>query len=259
MKTCWIFDIDGVITDLATKKPNEEVLSRIVKLLEKDIVCFNTGRSFAWVQENLVSRLKNITSPTHLLSVFFAFEQGGGWARFENGNIKPEYDNKLLITKESSEAVKNIIGQTSSMFFDETKQTMISIEMKTGADIKDFAREREKIMPQLEQLVDRINPQLKIIPGAIAIDIMNQFEGKNLGVLRLLEFFERENITPEKGICFGDSPADLEMADELFLAKIPVEFVFVGERDIEPDNLYPIQKTVSKYDLGTLEFLKNSN
>ena len=161
-----------------------------------------------------------------------------------------------MISNELMENVKNILQKTKTMFLDDTKKTMMSIEMKDGTDIKEFTREREEIMPQLEQLVDRINPQLKITPSAIAIDVMNQFEGKNLGMLRLLEFFEREKITPEKCVCFGDSPADLEMADELFLAKIPVEFVFVGEREIEPDNLYPIHKTESKYYLGTLEFLK---
>lgn len=258
MKTCWVFDIDGVITDLATKKPNEEVVSYIAKLLEKDIVCFNTGRSFSWIQQNLVSRLGNITSPAHLSNVFFAFEQGGGWAEFENGAQKQEYDKNLLISNEFIEPIKTLVQKTKTMFLDDTKKTMVSIEMKDGADIREFTHEREKIMPQLEQLVDRINPQLKITPGAIAVDIMNRFEGKNLGMLRLLEFFEREKITPERCICFGDSPTDLEMADELTLAKIPVEFVYVGTDELIQTS-YTVHKTSEKYSLGTLEFLKASN
>ncbi len=258
MKTCWVFDIDGVITDLETKKPNEEVVSHIAKLLEKDIVCFNTGRSFSWVEENLVSRLKNTVPPAHLSSVFFAFEQGGGWAEFENGAQKQEYDKNLLISNEFIEPIKTLVRKTKTMFFDDTKKTMVTIEMKDDTDRNIFKGEYEEILPKIEQIVDRINPQLKITPGAIAVDIMNRFEGKNLGMLRLLEFFEREKITPERCVCFGDSPADLEMADELTLAKIPVEFVYVGTDELIQTS-YTVHKTSEKYSLGTLEFLKTIN
>jgi hypothetical protein len=60
----YVFDLDGAITDPRDSSVDEVVVNRIGHMLETGAhIAVNTGRSFVWVQQNLVTRLQSKVSP----------------------------------------------------------------------------------------------------------------------------------------------------------------------------------------------------
>ena len=74
----------------------------------------------------------------------------------------------------------------------------------------------------------------------------------------MLKIFAKKGITPSRFITFGDSPADIEMADELATRKKEVVFVYTGDKEQlgEITKPYPIDFAAG-YTQGTLEYLKH--
>lgn len=64
----WIFDADGVISNIATpEKINKEVLAKIIDLLEKkEIVAIISGRSITWQKTHILSSILTLIKQRHL-------------------------------------------------------------------------------------------------------------------------------------------------------------------------------------------------
>lgn len=256
-KIAYIFDVDGVLANLQTKKTSSELILCLVTLIKQGaILCINTGRSIQWLKEKLLPELTEDLSIQERNYLFIAGEQGGTWGWFEDGRLQTGKDGTLEVSSEIRRSIEDIAKKTTTLFFDNTKETMVSLEMKDGTDIEAFTRERDARVPQIQILVDKLQPQLVVTPAQISIDLQNQFAGKDQGIRRLLMLLEKKAIIPEKTIAFGDSLSDLEMAEELYRSHIPVEFVYVGEKELEKAEDFKIVKAQQKFEFGTLEYLQ---
>ena len=263
MQTCWIFDVDGVITDPVEKKVIEpELFNEISKRLSShDVVALNTGRSLSWMIDRVISPLENYVADKSYFSNFIGVgEKGGAWVVYEDENWKNNIDLNISVPKELQDEIKNMITKnfSDSMFYDESKLTMISTEMLDGYNNDLYLQKQKEIVGQMRKALEKYkNLDLKIDPTQIATDIQNSRTGKHLGAKRIENWLEQNGIKPEKIFMFGDSQSYTEMVEEL-QERYPAEFVFVND----PSKLdtgkikCKISYASKKFSRGTLEFLK---
>lgn len=262
-----VMDVDGVITNPQEKRVTEaEILDEIAKRLEKgEQVALNTGRSIEWVEDRvlkpLIAKVKNKKTLQNLLAVG---EKGGTWAQFdEEGNIIENKDDYISVPDDLKEKVRNLVKSdfSDSVFFDESKKTMISAEMKDGFPLEEFKKVQEELNKKLQNFLDEdsLNQKLKLDPTTIATDIENIHVSKHFAVKRIIEWVKSKGISPKRYIAFGDSfKSDIPMAEEIHSQGFLVEFVYVGKENVQTSNYpFPIIQPTDHFENGTLEYLKS--
>lgn len=264
-----IFDVDGVITNPQEKRVTEpEILDEIIERLEKgEPVALNTGRSIEWVKDRVLNSLIGKVKDKKILQNLLAVgEKGGTWAEFnDRGNLVESKDDNISVPDSLKQEIRSLINTKyeTSMFYDESKLTMISAEMKDGYSLEDYRKEQITLSVEFEKLLagKNLTDRFKVDPTTIATDIENKFVGKNFSVKRITEWIKGKGINPQKYVAFGDSfRSDIPMAVELNSRKLPLEFIYVGRENIDTSSYpFPIIQTNSKYGKGTLEFLKSQN
>ncbi len=256
----WLFDVDGVITNPELKKANPQIIKKLVEILERgEILGFNTGRALEFVIDEVLKPLEaTLTNKNLLYSVFFVGEKGGTWGDFKNGKIENIIDPQITIPGELEQKIRDLISfkYSDTMFFDESKKTMISTELIKGKDLNKFHEEQKSLVEEMKKILEHLNlTNLKIEPSVIATDIQNPHVGKDLGVERFLMLIKGKE-EPEEFETFGDSPGDLEMHKYLVKHGHKSRFIYVGNKEIEGGE--NIIKTTAKFDEGTIEYLRES-
>lgn len=266
IKTAWLFDVDGVITDLTTKKIKEpQILEQIIKRLKNnEPIAFVTGRSLEWVEEEVFSKIKKLANSEMFINFFISGEFGGVSESFEDGKEVKRIDQELLVPQSVVQKAKNIAEKFSeSMFFDSTKETIVTAEMNDGySNIAKFNSERKKLAQKFRTLVKESGKgdKFEVQEDTIAVNIRNKKANKKNSAAQVLNWLKRRKLMPSEFICFGDSATDLEMGQEIGSKGLKVRFVFVGKpEDIKEKNVsFPIIQTKGLYENGTLEYLKES-
>ncbi|MDP2736772.1 MAG: hypothetical protein U1C56_01440 [Candidatus Curtissbacteria bacterium] len=267
VNSVWLFDVDGVLTDPREKKVTEsELFDEIIKRLEAgEPVAFNTGRDLGFVQTKVIDELLKRVDKKLLKNLFAVAEKGALWAKFsEDGMESENIDETISVPEEVKQEVRELIKTKYSdcMFFDETKRTMISIEMVHNGDLEEFHIRRSELLKDLENILEEFELQndYAIDPTVIATDIQSVNVGKNLGAVRFLDWLNSRGIVAEKFFCFGDSKSDLAMAEEIYNQGGKVQFVFVGDKKCVADGVagFDIICPEDRHGKGTLDFLKNN-
>lgn len=265
VNTVWIFDIDGVVTSPSDKKVKEpQILVHIAdKLKSGEPVAFNTGRSLSWLIDRVINPLLILIDNRNVLENFIAVgEKGSTWLTFAKDGKMQEYkDDNILIPKSLQQLVKKLIKKnySKSMFFDDSKQTMISIEMHDGYSIDEFKKDQVKLIGDLKKILQEniFSDKFKIDPSTIATDIENIHVGKSFATDRILELLKKKGKMPKQFIAFGDSPSDIETAKRLHEKNLSFSFIFVDNKGQFKgvNHPFPIVYTKDRFDKGTLEFL----
>ena len=257
VNTAWIFDIDGEVS-----KP--QILSHIAdKLKNGEPVAFNTGRSSSWLIERVINPLLGMIEDKSVLENFIAVsEKGGCWATFDkDGTMQEDKDDSISVPESLQQQVKKLINENyaNSMFFDESKQTMISTEMHDGFSIEEYKKDQNRLVVDLNKILqdNNFSDKLKIDPTTIATDIENKHVGKGFATERILELLKKKGIKPLQFIAFGDSPSDIAMAEKLHERNLSFTFIFVDNKGQLKGRKhpFPIVYTKNRFDKGTLEFL----
>lgn len=265
-QTAWVFDIDGVITNIKKEIITEPlILNLIIKILEKgEPVAFNTGRGIDWTQTTTLNPLVNKISNKHLLkNLFTSAESGGVSAIFaENGSLDIKIDESLKMPNDLDQKVRELVNEKYSKTMRyEDKKTMSTTKIKEGTSIEDYHKDQKEIAKDLQKIIDSSKSpvQLKVDVSTIGTAIMYETAGKDKGVELILEWLSDREIQPQKFITFGDSiSSDILMAQEIYSQGFSVEFVYVGEENIDTSNYpFPIKQTKNKFEKGTLEFLES--
>lgn len=268
MKDLFVFDIDGVITHPSRKINTEpEILNHIIEKLKiNDPVALNTGRSLAWIKERVINLLlAKIQNKAILKNLIAMGEMGGIWLTFDNNGQANEYiDNSLSIPKPLMEKIKELIKEkySKSMFYDDTKKTMVSIEMNEGMSIDVYKKIQKLLMDDLHQIIkmSSLGKNLKIDTTTIAADVMNKHVGKGFAVHRIVDWLKEKKINLKQIFAFGDSMSDLPMAEKFYELGFLIEFVSVGNQQIQQSEYkFPIIYTTYKFEKGTLEFLASNS
>jgi hydroxymethylpyrimidine pyrophosphatase-like HAD family hydrolase len=265
--TAWIFDVDGVLADPEYKTINEDFFAIILGNLHKgEPVALNTGRSIDWVIERMIHPLLAKTKDKSVLTNFFIVgEKGATWMSFDpEGGMHRNKDDSFILSNKLRERMKEMVEEKFSdcVFFDDTKETMISIEMKDSYDVKKFKERQKELNTEMKKIIEEIGNGHKMDPTIIATDIEDIRVGKALGTKHILTWLDDNKLMPEKFIAFGDSVSDLEMANELEKKGKQVTFVYVGDlkklKDAEEEGKVKnkaIIEQVGGFTQGTLEYL----
>ncbi len=262
----FIFDVDGVLTNPAKKRITKPQIIDFIKgrLRTGNLIALNTGRSLSWTANRIINRFFEKTDDKKILKNFFVIgEKGGTWLTFDkNGNMKQFKDESISVPKFLQNQVRALITAKYSnlMFFDDSKLTMISIEMAEGVSIDQYNKAQGKLEQELKNLLSETNldQTLKIELSIIAIDIENRYVGKDFAVKRMLLCLKEKGLSPKKYVAFGDSVSDISMAEELHKANLSFEFVFVGDRKLIAGKRLPFPTTLTDklFDEGTAEYLE---
>ncbi len=262
----WLFDVDGVLTHPVEKRITEgEVIDLICGMLERgEPVSLNTGRSIDFMVDQVLNKLEGMIVDKSLLKNMMAIgEKGSVWISYDEvGERLQTIDESVTVPAVIQEEVKGLIEDkfNESMFYDETKKTMISVEMRDGYDWEKFRLVQVELNIELLKILEKhiLTDELKVDPSRIATDVENKHVGKALGARRFLDWLDKRKITTQKFIAFGDSKSDIRMAEEINEQGKPVEFVFVGEKKLLEGGVFdfPVVYTSQYCEKGTLEYLQ---
>jgi hypothetical protein len=206
--------------------------------------------------------IERASNPAILRNLIVVGEKGGTWTTFtEAGEPVHCAVETISVPDALKDGVRTLIDDKYSdvMFFDESKETMLSVEMVDGYDLAAFTERQKQFVKDVEALLKETGADktYRIDPTTIATDVESPYVGKALGSDRFLEFLKSRGIKVKNFKTFGDSASDAAMADELARRGQDVEFVYVGNR---PESVhlradYPMHE-VAGFSDGTLAFLQ---
>ncbi len=261
-QSVFIFDVDGVLNDLQVYKPDARIITRIAELLDSGtFVAINTGRGYAWIEENVVRPLREELKVIGSLGHFFvAVEMGGLGVEFKN---RTEYRTKsaFSLSQEQIAQVRTIF-EAHPEYTDRLhwydKESMATLD-KSGTTSMEAFRPAQKALTAILQ--DMFKGQhVTVANSNDAVDVHAPEAGKWAGAQLIYEWLRRSTeIKHDHFVCFGDSAVDYQMAR--FFAEQSHDTVFVCtgmafECDETPKNLKVI-KTSIPYNEGAYLYLKS--
>lgn len=256
MKPITIFDVDGVLTNPYTKKPNIELLSYIASLLKQSQpVGIITGRAVEWVERHI---LPKIQYNDHL---FISGEKGSVQLTFKDLQRNIKINPSIEIPQEITTKIKAKLQEYSDIFIDTDKHVMLSLEMTGGSDTQQIDQQQKQLDALenwIHQTILPLYPQLTVERSQIALDIQDKQVNKKLGTKTFLDFLSSKNVHAESFIMFGDNASDAVVIEEIIKQGKKGEFVYVGEKSLENSYNFPVYQAQKKYDQGVLEFIEKN-
>jgi hydroxymethylpyrimidine pyrophosphatase-like HAD family hydrolase len=249
-------DIDGPISNPDAKSiVNPRIVPALTKLLAAGIpVVFNTGRSSDFVEQNVFTPLL-AARPRNLHLVHGVCEKGAVWLSLEDDGTQWHFiDEKISVPGELQPLVRQMVETTyaATMFFDETKETMISVERRSDVDHDTYTHVQPQFLHDLERLlndngheVTRPGPharngsaRLQMDPSIISVDLESVMVGKDLGASRAFELLG--DSRPRQWRTIGDSGVDYDMADWLHAEGEVVKHIDVGPKRERKERPYEV-------------------
>lgn len=259
----WLFDVDGVITNPTRKIITEKgIIDAIAQRLnEGEIITLNSGRSLSWMMDRVIEPIMKVAKNKNQFSNFLAIgEKGGTWLSFQNKEWKTHIDKTINIPESLKSEIRILVNKEfqNSMFYDESKSTMISVEMIDGQSLSEFTQQQQALVDKIKYILKSQVIALEIDPTTIATDIQNSRVGKNLSARRVANWLKEKGFEPQRILAIGDSQSDTKMAEEL-QDEYSLEFIFVGDPlKLNVDKLKNKPTfTTKRFDKGTLEFLQS--
>lgn len=267
----YLFDIDGVLTNPEAKSVEHPALfGELIRRLEQEKpIGLNTGRSLNFIVEKVLEPIEAMVPEKRLLqNIIGVGEMGGIWITYsDKGKRMVDIDKNLSVPQEIQDEVRALVNQlpySETMFYDDTKRTMVSVELlsqeqRAGKSFEDFQASQRQLVEDLRALLARHNKErdFKVTATRIATDLDNVRVGKALGAHKFVDLLRAKRIEPRAFLGFGDSASDYEMYQELKRLGKQAQFVFVGGREHlagKPEE--GIIFTEEYVDKGTLEFLR---
>lgn len=255
-----LLDVDGPIASPQSRTiAIPGILDDIVLLAAAGVpIAFITGRSDTFVREQVVAPLLRAgLSPE--ARMFAVCEKGGVWAEITaRGLGEVTIDRSVALPAEYTEEIRQLAASdfSDTMFFDETKHAMISLEQRTDVDHARYlaaqpamneaafdalvrhglgARFDDREMPDADGLV-----LFRVDPTVISTDIESVQLDKDRGAQRALAYFAERGPLPRLWRSVGDSRSDYLMADHLHSEGFEVAHVDVRPADGILQRPYPI-------------------
>ena len=259
LMNAWIFDVDGVLSNLEARSIIEPSLLPSLSLIlqQEDLLACNTGRDNEWVKRQVLQPLENSGVSSSLLKdVFLSCEKGGTW---QEADKDLEVNTDFSLPSNLFQQINKLISEefSDSMFFDSAKRTMVSIEMRKDVTIDYFQERQKELHPILIKFLEEAGMLYDYImqEDLIATDIIHKGAGKDVGMEHILNWISAKGHTVEHFYCFGDNPADAHMGELLAKRSLPFTFVYVGTKPL-PNLAFRPMVTQEKFDKGTAESLK---
>ncbi len=255
-----LLDVDGPIASPVTRTiATPSIITDLITLAGANVpIAFVTGRSAAFIRDEVVVPLRTAGLP-ETMRMYGVCEKGAVWFPITVDGIgEVVVDDSVALPAAAVDAVRRLVVDrfADTMFFDETKQAMVSVEQRTDADHGAYqaaaAEFNEAAFSALTGLGlgvrfgDRVVADtdgavpFRIDPTIISTDIESVTLDKDRGAERALAFFAESGPLPNVWRSVGDSRSDYLMADHLHAAGYDVSHVDVRPADGILDRPYPI-------------------
>ena len=255
-----MLDVDGPIASPVSRTiATPSIITDLISLAGANVpVAFITGRSSTFIREQVVAPLCAAGLPESM-RMYGVCEKGAVWFPITaTGMGEIVVDDRVALPPIAVDLVRNLVADrfNDTMFFDETKQAMVSVEQRTDADDSRYqaaaALFNETAFSALAELGlgirfgDRVVPDrtgavgFRIDPTIISTDIESVTLDKDRGAERALAFFSESGALPRLWRTVGDSRSDYLMADHLHAAGYDVSHVDVRPADGILDRPYPV-------------------
>jgi hypothetical protein len=258
-----LLDVDGPIASpLSRTIAIPSIVADLVALAAEGIpVVFNTGRSDAFIREQVVGPLLagGLAAGGRVHAVC---EKGAVWCsigpQFADGMGDLTVADDLALPRDFADEMRELVRDEYAdlVFFDETKHAMVSIEQLVDVDSAAYLARQPafdaQAMAALERRglgvrrLDDVRPDehgavaWRVDPTIISTDIESDRSGKDLGAERALELLAEDGDLPLEWRTVGDSRSDYAMADWLHANGHRVAHVDVRPADGVPETPYPV-------------------
>jgi hypothetical protein len=281
-----IFDIDGPVTDPASRKiEHPEILDLTLDFItRRGYVAYNTGRASAIAHQRVISPLL-ARARTHGIDPEFVSRHVSVFA--EKGAVRSFWDDGLGrwshridpatvvpagLRGEVADLLRSNPEFQAYIFFDSDKETMVSVEMRhetsgpapVPVTVGVFKSVAERFAAEIRQLArERGYDDLEVDRTSIAVDIQRRGVGKDLGTRLAFGWLHDLGERVKRVHCFGDSASDVAMAAEAY-GLMSRWFADAGERvvyvnvgaDLMIDGAFTIKAFPDMYWRGTAAYLR---
>ncbi|SDY46776.1 hypothetical protein [Herbiconiux ginsengi] len=255
-----LLDVDGPIASPLTRSiAIPSIATDLVALANAGVpIVFNTGRSDRSLQRGVIGHLLGGGLGDHAW-VFGVCEKGAVWFRILPTGIGDlSIDETLVPPTDLARAVDDLVAArySDSMFFDDTKRTMISVEQRTDVDSHDYLAKQPEFDRSVLDLCRTFDLGVmwrsgsfpasdgqvlyRIDPSIIATDVESIRVGKDLGAERALALLAGTGHVPRTWRTMGDSRSDYAMADWLHAQGYDVAHIDVRPSEGVPQKEYPV-------------------
>ncbi len=255
-----LLDVDGPIASPETRTiATPSIVTDLVTLAGGGVpIAFITGRSAAFIREQVVAPLIAAGLPADA-RMYGVCEKGAVWFPITSeGMGQPVVDDTVALPQPVVDAVRQLVVDrfSDTMFFDETKQAMISVEQRTDVAHQDYLDAQSAFNDAAFDILvahglgvklgTRVSPDqsgevpFRLDPTVISTDIESVLLDKDHGAERALAFFAESGPLPTVWRSVGDSRSDYLMADHLHQAGYDVAHVDVRPSDGVLERPYPV-------------------
>jgi hypothetical protein len=251
-----LFDVDGPIASPVSRTiAVDSILTDLITLATAGVpIAFITGRSDAFIRDEVISPLL-ANGLGDALSVpgtrmFGVFEKGASWAAITRVGMEDVHvDDSVALPAAVVDEIRALVASdfADTMFFDETKRAMISVEQRTDVSSEKYKAAQGRFNDAAfavlvrhglgVRLGDVAEPDtagdvpFRLDPTIISTDIESVLLDKDRGAERALGYFEHTGPLPRRWRSVGDSRSDYLMADHLHAAGYDVAHVDVRPSD----------------------------
>jgi len=231
MGLVYVFDVDGVLSDVFVDKIDSEILTIIASKIDEGYkVAFNTGRPSQYIYDNVIDPLRGLVSAgASLDNILIVAEMGGQQTTFSKGKPKVS-PTEFSMTSHDIQAAADIFNRAkhTTVKFESDKPTMVTMSIIKGSDQATFLKERDELHKTLSKRF--ANEPVEIITTVGSVDLFAQGAGKRGGAKIISQWLlESTDVKHDTYVCFGDSPSDYAMAEYLAERGMHVSFVFTGK------------------------------
>lgn len=246
-----LLDVDGPISSPVDRRiAIPSIIEDLVTLAGLGIpIAFVTGRSSTFMRDEVVAPLLREGLPIGS-RMFGVSEKGGVWFPITAQGIGEIVINKkLALPEDYTSELHDLVDARfeGEMFFDNTKQVMISLEQNRGISSEEYrvaqtelnqeafdllveyglgARYGELEFPDANGLIN-----FRVDPTIISTDVESVLLDKDRGAARALDYFRESGELPTLWRTVGDSRSDYLMADYLHGEGFDVAHVDVRPAD----------------------------
>jgi hypothetical protein len=254
-----LLDVDGPIASPVTRRVPAAIIRDLAVLAAAGIpIAFITGRSLAFLRDHVVAELVShgLAEDARMYGVC---EKGAVWFPITAQGVgEVQLDASVAIPAPVVDALRDLVNGefAATMFFDETKQAMVSIEQRQDASHASY-REAQPLFNRAAFALCAAHGigisfdgetapnggglvPFRIEPTIISTDIESITLDKDRAAERALDFFAGNGPLPVLWRSVGDSRSDYLMADHLHAVGHDVAHIDVRPSDGMLDRPYPV-------------------
>lgn len=260
-----LLDVDGPIASPVTRTVAiPSILNDLVRLAAAGVpIAFVTGRSDEFIRHNVVAPLvaagldRALSEPGSRM--FGVFEKGGAWAPITAAGLgEVTVDESVAFAPDVVLDVRDLVDRAYSdtMFFDETKRAMISVEQRRDVANDTYLAAQARFDDAVFDVVaghglglsheSRVAPDaqgrvpFRIDSTIISTDIESVLLDKDRGARRAFDYFAELGPLPRRWRSVGDSRSDYKMSDYAHAEGFDAAHVDVRPSDGVLERPYPV-------------------